>query len=289
MNLMFWKKKPHAEEGADSTQKTGDDKAVAMEPGQDAPEKPGLLMRVKSALASLNQRFKKTSATAEVASDNPEAAGGEQTVAMEAPDFDSPARLGLLTRVKSGFSGLVRRLGKSSASDMGDAEEIQSSEPQADDAPAIRSIRTKKRLIVGGAIGLLFLLLAGAGFAVWKFLLSSPEQDAAAPATAEIADGSLSEEQSEIEALRKKNDELQAQIEVLKKEPQQDQSPVPAEGGAEGEAVSFSGSGEITLSNKDPKAAAQSLKEAIEAMNASNGGPARRPEKTKPPAETGGE
>ncbi len=227
----------------------------------------------------MNLMFWKKKPLNEEATDNPQEAEDDRTVAMEVPDLDTPARPGLIPRLKSGFSGLLLRFRKSPAPDPENAEESQapeSTEAQIEDAPNIRSLRTKKRLILGGAIGLLFLLLAGAGFAAWKLLLSSPEQDSAAPAMAEAAHGSPPEEPGEIEALRKKNDELQAQIEALKKQPQQDQPPASAENGAGGEADTSSEAGEMTLSNKDPKAAAQSLKEAIEAMNAGSGTPARK-------------
>lgn len=248
MNLMFWKKKP----------KNGDD------------------------------------------ADAPQEAENDKTVAMDVPVLDTPAKPGLISRVKIRLSELVQRFKKSPASPPDSGEEGQA--PISHDTPAIQSMRTKKRLIIGGAAGLLFLLLVGIGFATWKFFLSSPEQggDAhpATPATdashssqpvehasAEPAESPRTETtqadtpQAEIDALRKQNEELQAQIETLKKEKPQEQSSISTAGAAGEKSDPNSSPGEITISNTDPKAAAQSLKEAIEAMNASSGSSARKPAK----------
>lgn len=225
------------------------------------------------------------------AGENADATANDQTVAMEPPALDAPAKPGLLSRVKSGFA----RFRKTSAQEPAQGEEDQASNAPADsaaesgDTPVLRSIRTKKRLIIGGAIGLLVLLLAGIGFAGWKLFLSPPEHEAATTAKNDAHHDSTPPEhaaekqpetpQDEIEALKKKNDELQAQIEALKKEQPQDPSTLPSSGNVEENAASSSSPGEMTISNKDPKAAAQVLKEAIEAMNAGSGGPARKPEK----------
>ena len=92
----------------------------------------------------------------------------------------------------------------------------------SEDNLVIKSIRSKKRLIIAGAIGLLILILAGIGFAAWKIFFSHPKPDAHPPATAETSHTALPETHakqplSELEALKKKNEELQAQIEALKK------------------------------------------------------------------------
>jgi hypothetical protein len=215
---------------------------------------------------------------------------------MEASDLDAPAKLGLLTRVKSGFAGLAGRFKRTPAPEPENGEGEQTPKAhdkpgtQTEDTPTIRPKYTKKRLIIGGAIGLIILLLTGIGFATWKIFLSPPEHDAAAPAqtgsshdsptaaghaTAEQADT----HQAEIEALKKKNEDLQAQIEAMKKESPPDQPSSPPSGVAEENAASSASTGELTISNKDPKAAAQTLKEAIEAMNAGSGTPARKPAK----------
>lgn len=233
--------------------------------------------------------WKKKPKTGEEADTHQDAAD-DKTVAMEVPDLETPSKPGLLTRVKSGLAGLVRRFKKSPAPDEENEAEVEapnkhaSPVAQASDAPPIRPRNTKKRLIIGGAISLLILLLAGAGFAAWKIFLSPPEHDTAdaAPSSQTAAHGEdkLDETpQAEIETLRKKNQELQAQIEALKKEPPPDQPSSPSTGTAGGNAASPPETGDLTISNKDPKAAAQVLKEAIEAMNAGSGGSAGKPAK----------
>lgn len=242
MNLMFWKKKPKTAADTGESQTPPDDKTVALDSSvTDTPAQPGLVMRIKSGLAGLTRRFRKAPAP-----------DTEENQARDA--HDSP-------------------------------------EPVAEDTPVIKSMRTKKRLIIGGAIGLLVLLLAGAGFATWKIFLSQPGQEPAAPATAETSHASqpathaeipkvepaahAETPQVEIEALKKKNDELQAQIEAMKKE---QLSPTTSpETGGNAASASSTGSGEITITGKDPKAAAQALKAAIEEMNAASG--SRKPAK----------
>ena len=229
MNLMFWKKKPESTNDAEDSPTPPDDKTVALNsPDPDAPPSPGLVMRMKSGLAALVGRFRKT------------------------PTPDAEENQTQETRSRS--------------------------QPDAEDVPAISQMRNKKRLIIGGAIGLLVLLLAGIGFATWKIFMHHPKQE---PATAEISHTSqpasyTETPQAEIEALKKKNLELQAQIEAIKKRQPQQQPPAAPESG-ESTAAPSSGSGEMTISNKDPKAAAQALKAAIEEMNATSG--ARKPAK----------
>lgn len=243
----------------------------------------------------MNLKFWKKKAHAAEDAGNPQEAPDDKTVAMEVPALDVPAKAGLATRVKSGLSGLLRRFRKMPAPEQENGEEGQpsnapdSTETAAGNNPALRSIRMKKRMVIGGAIGLLVLLLAGAGFAAWKIFLSPPQHEAAEPAQPDAHhDGAAPEHaaakkaetpQDEIEALKKKNEALQAQIEAMKKEQPQDQPPPSPDGSAEENAAAPSSTGEMTISNKDPKAAAQTLKEAIEAMNAGAGGTARKPAK----------
>jgi len=233
MNLMFWKKKPKSGDDTEDSQTPPDDKTMALDSTDpDAPAKPGLVTRMKSGLAGLALRFRKAPPPDAEENQAPDAQGGSQ--------------------------------------------------PAAEDAPTIRPMRAKKRLIIGGAIGLLVLLLAGIGFATWKIFLSHPEQEPAAPAMAETSHASqpavhAETPQAEIEALKKKNAELQAQLEAIKKEQPQQQPPASPQAGENTASASSSGNGEMTISNKDPKAAAQALKAAIEEMNAASGG--RKPAK----------
>jgi hypothetical protein len=160
-------------------------------------------------------------------------------------------------------------------------------EPDGEAPATVPPRNLKKRLIMGGTIGLLVLLLAGIGFATWETFLSHPEQKPAARATAETLHASQQGPhaetlQAEIAALKKKNDELRAQIEAIKKDQPQQQPPASPtrEMGENAASASSSSSSEMTITNKDPKAAAQALKAAIEAMNAESGG--RKPRKPTP-------
>ena len=80
---------------------------------------------------------------------------------------------------------------------------------------------------------------------------------------------------AEIEILRKKNEELQTQIGVLRKKQQQSSSASPANQAA-GKAQPPTSGGDMAIGNSNPKAAAMTLKEAIEVMNANS---AAAPEK----------
>lgn len=202
--------------------------------------------------------------------EDPQTPPDAKTMALDPNAPVAPAKTGLIARIKSGLAGLFSRSGKAQAPDAEDG----GSESAAAGAPAIKPIRTKKRLIIGGAIGLLVLLLAGIGFATWKIFLSHPEPK---PATTEISHAGQPAphteiSQAEIEALKKKNAELQTQLEAIKQQP-----PAAPQAGEKTAPASSSGSGELTISNKDPKAAAQALKAAIEEMNAAPGG--RKPAK----------
>jgi chromosome segregation ATPase len=102
------------------------------------------------------------------------------------------------------------------------------------------------------------------------------------------------EAQARAEALKKKSEEAQAQAEALKKESEAAQARAEElrkrEEEARAEALrkssrqtGRSAPGEMTVGNDDPKAAARSLKEAIEAMNADSDAPSRgQPKKRSP-------
>jgi len=247
MNLLFWKKKkPATDEGAEVTK---DDKTALIATGseEENTDKPGMLARLRTSLAGLGQRFKKRQTP-------------EEKEGGTVPDS---------------------------------AREEQS-------APnAIAAVRSKKRLILGGIAGVTFLLLTGIGFAVWKFALAPAKPDehpssATAPHARELASGAANHAEkpsaeatlpaadthTELEALKKKNEELQAQVEALKKGNGQEQKAAisPAETKAErNTATAPSVDKEMIFSGKDPKASAQALKQAIEEMNAASGG--RKPRK----------
>lgn len=199
--------------------------------------------------------------------------------------MEAPARPGLIVWVKLRLIALIRCFKKTPVSDIAEGDE--------EDSPEIKPARSKKRLVIGGAIGLLVLLLAGIGIAIRPAVPPPQEQPdtrrnvaamtsrpgESAPALGQPQTSTPEKPPSEIEALKKENAELHARIEALKKELPQQQPYVPAARYTGGNVPSSSVSGEMMIGNKDPKATAMTLKEAIEAMNASSGDHAQKPAK----------
>lgn len=74
--------------------------------------------------------------------------------------------------------------------------------------------------------------------------------------------------QADIDALANKNSELLAQIEALRKKQQHPTSPASR---PTGKAQPPARSGDLAIGSKNPKSTAMTLREAIEAMNASSG------------------
>ncbi|MDO8369257.1 MAG: hypothetical protein Q7S71_00820 [Candidatus Nitrotoga sp.] len=282
MNLMFWKKTTGAgEEAEDELEDTA------------ANTKPGVAAWMKLRLAALTSHFKKTPAFSAEEDQAPEASEGSKKPVdaaakepgLESPDMEVPAKPGLVVRAKLRLIALTRRFKKTPVSDVAEGDE--------EDAPEINPARSKKRLVIGGAIGLLVLLLAGIGIAIRPVAPPPQEQPDTgrgvatiasrpgepAPAPGQPQTSTPEKPPTEIEALKKENAELHARIEALKKELPQQQPSVPAARHAGGNAPSSSASGEMMIGNKDPKDTAMTLKEAIEAMNASSGDHAKKPAK----------
>ena len=375
MNLMFWKKKTSAGAGAENArenlaantkpqetldyatakQDTAGHNPEASEP--ETPAKPGLIARIKLWPTVLTRHFKKTPAfraeeghvsDAPGSSKKPDGAAAmepdPQSPDLEAPDTEAPAKPGLAARVKLQFIALTRRFRKMPAPDASDDQEEDThgrskaahGEDSVEDAPELKPARSRKPLLVGGAIGLLILLLAGIGFVVWPYLTppptrsitrhdmggnasdaiqaesavnqtqtgsgdhreepvpeksqtesAAPDQEPASeipqtgtdPSKNEPAPEKLQTEPAEIEALKKRNAELQAQIEALKKKPPQQQSYIPSARHSGGNGSSSAAGGELTVGSEDPQSTAMTLKEAIEAMNASSGDRGKKPAK----------
>ena len=163
-------------------------------------------------------------------------------------------------------------------------------EERPDEEAAVEPARSRKWLVIGGGIGLLVLLLVGIGIAIWPLFTPPPKRWGTRHDITSISSRPLGSEQAtegsqasaggtpqaEIEALRKENAELQAQIETLRKVQAQARTYVPP---AQPSSPSSSVSGETTVGSSDPTAAAMSLKEAIEAMNASTGDFRKKPAK----------
>lgn len=197
-------------------------------------------------------------------------------------------------------------------------ERPDSADEASGDEAHIKAARLKKRMVIFGAIGLSVLILLVLAAAVWKLFFAEPPREAAPPDSATEQKVLLpsphreknliklpgielppsATPQAELDALRKKNEELEGQLKELK---QQDRQSAPAETAAPvqgnvpaasrgGEVVrggEITQGGEVRLGSKDPKATAMTLKAAIEIMNAGTGdyakkppaqGPARKPQ-----------
>jgi hypothetical protein len=235
-------------------------------------------------------------------------ADADQESADEQPDS-----LGLAARIKMQFAALMRRFRKevepdteaegeeehpSEKTGRGDKDEPESvPEEEGGEVPPKRA---HNYLLIGGVSVLLIMVLTGFGFIIWKVFMTHPVQHTVTPGITDptlvvrpqVVPRNVAQE-AEIEELRKKNMELQMQIEAARRaQPQAQQTvqptrpmqPVYQSAGGEtsqatGGAASSSGAGGLAISTKDPKAAAMGLKEAIDAMNAANGGaPAGKPQ-----------
>lgn len=183
-----------------------------------------------------------------------------------------------------------------------------------EEAARLKSARFKKRLLIYGALGLVILFLLGLIFAAWKLFFSAKPQEVAAPvavnaspipvngpiiilppgqgkknlinlpgvegrqeAAQETANPQQVASPDELEALRKRNEELEAQLKSLKQDSQQPALASPLQRGVPPARSGGGGGGEVMLGSQDPKTTAMTLKAAIEAMNAGTGGYTKKP------------
>ena len=326
MNLMFWKKKTGAAEQAGNAPenlavnskapKTLDFVAATrntaernpkpseteapdiVETAQETTSKPGWSAWVKLQISNLTQRFKKAPAFRADVEPNTRSSPEEQddlaSTATEAPD-----RPVLAIRLKMQLAALVQRFRKTPAADPNEDDEKKSSIGRSEVSPKdelegeaeIVPTHPRKRLVIGGAIGLPVLLLAGIVIVYLPISEPPPQRlgtrhDTTSIASHSAVTGTASDESqasapkeplSETEILKKENAELQARIEALEKA-QPPAAPPAWQPGGKG-AYAPSASGEIMLGSENPQSAAMSLKEAIEAMNASSGGYNNKPAK----------
>ncbi|MDD2914256.1 MAG: hypothetical protein PHP70_02960 [Gallionella sp.] len=202
-----------------------------------------------------------------------------ETTDTDSPEAETPARAGVFAKIKSKLAALVSRFEKAPSFRAEEEQEpgkSETSEAAEEDSSAPRPANFKKRLIIGGAISLIVILLAGIVFAVLKIFMPAPKQEVDAPVVVEPARIARPVPRAEIphaetDVTPEKIIEPQAPAPV--EEPKKEMPPpeATAEPQAGDGALSVSESGDITVGNKDPQAAALSLKEAIEAMNAGSG------------------
>lgn len=250
MNLMFWKKKNGAEEDA-------------RENIHASAEQREVLDFVASKQGNARQ--------------NTQSPEPESTEVDEA-DLEAPVKHGIAASIKMRFSTLVRHFKKPPVFRAGD-------EPAPDTALSeepVTAKRSKKWLVIGISSGLLVLLLVALTIIFWP--ISEPPQEQAGNSHETASDAARSTQseqlQPDVETLRKENAELQAQVEALKMQASsQPELASPSRQAAGDSSTSIPASGDMVVGSKDSKATAMSLKEAIEAMNASTGGYEKKPAK----------
>ena len=296
MNLKFWKKKPAAE---------GDAEAV-----------PGALARIKAQIAALIGRIKPPQPfKAEVPASAEAGAASEEIVSASAespePDVAAPGAarrwMGVLLRMKSGLTALFwKPVPLPEGAEPGDAPParrlnllavgvlllallliafgyaawtIARSSPDAE-TDVTELIEDKH----ASDAPLPIIMPVSAPEAVSDVLAASAPADAdaasavphAEQAASSVTAAALASQvpMTEVEALRQKNAELEARFEALKKAEQSSSVSVKLYPGS-GKGVNAGGV--ATVGNSDPKAAAMTLKEAIEAMNAGTGNYQKQP------------
>lgn len=288
----------------------------AGETGPETPARPGLVTRMKLRLNALTKYFRKAPTFRAEEGSTPDVSGApeesDNAAALEpeteSRDAEAPAKPGLAMQLKSRLITLVRRFRKTPVPDTeepdagenesragrtGESRDRSEASPEdehSDGGAATEPVRSRRWLVIGGSVVIVVLLLVEAVIANWPIFKPPQKRWGTRHDTTSISSRPPDSEpvhesspvpvpeksRAEAEALRKENAELQVQIEALKRQPPPPRSftsPVAQTGEA---TPSSSVSGEVTLDNKDPKAAAMSLKEAIEAMNAGTGGYAKK-------------
>lgn len=297
MNLMFWKKKS-ASEG-------------------DAEAGPGALARIKAHVAALIGRIKPPQPfKAEVpASAEAGAASSAEAVSASAespePDATPPGAtrrwMDVLLRMKSGLTALFwKPVALPEGAEQGDAPPAKrlnllavgvlllllllgafgyaawsivrsSPDPENDVTELIED-----RHANDAPLPIVMPVSAPEAASEVPAISAPVDTDAASavphaePAVSSVkAAASVSQvPMTEVEALRQKNAELEARLDALKKAEQSSSVSVKLYPGS-GKGVNAGGV--ATVGNSDPKAAAMTLKEAIEAMNAGTGNDRKQP------------
>jgi hypothetical protein len=239
----------------------------------------------------MNLKFwkKKAPADAEESDDDKTVAIPREAEATEAHEEES-VRPGLLARVRNALSALRKPRDSSAAAGDGEAETHGRDKPAAADRrdaeePLVVPVRNlKKRLIIGGMLGAVVLLLAGIGLTAWTLLAPKHAEPHNPPATAHNTATTAAKAtdsaamQAQIEALKQQNAKMHSELEAMKKTGQEGETPAAA--GKEDGPAKTAGGDVLLFSGKDTKASAAALKQAIEEMNAESEG--RKPRKTAP-------
>jgi hypothetical protein len=277
MNLMFWKKRPPADERAEDSPENPDDKTSSRKsPDQDTS---GDVHREAAGASPARQKQRLIIAAAIVVLVL--AAFGSSTWKIFLPPPDqSTATAGTSASIQPAVLP-EKNLIKLPKVEFIQLKKAPSQDPQAD----IEALQNKNEVL-------------RAQIETLKIVPVQAEDPQSANRQAEIETlrkdndelqaqvGALKAElpqlekaqaeryQADIDALTKKNSELQAQIEALRKKQPQRPSTSPASRPT-GKAQPAAPGSDVAIGNKSPKTAAMTLKEAIEAMNAGSGEPAK--------------
>lgn len=221
----------------------------------------------------------------------------QESPAPETPESETAIKPGLVALMKSRLITLTQRFRKTPATDAssedqdtdshGSSGSVPEGEQPADVSDTERA-RSKKRLITAGAIGLLVLLLAGIGMAIWTAFtpsqIQSPPVHDIATATSRtiqpepVPDQPQSAPAQPAPTLAQSVPAPEKPLtETLGKEPPKQQPHALPDRQAARNIPSSPISGEISVGNEDPKGSAMSLKAAIEAMNADSGDYDKKP------------
>jgi len=300
MNLMFWKKKNVGESSAKTAQQDADDQAaVQKSPDSESsdaetPKQPGLFARMKLSLVALIRHSKKTPAPDEEEAEEP----AEDTHRRSTHDSEDRSDTDAETSEKPGFFAHLKAklfgTKKVEEEAEGDETERRPAKHEAEHATevpaaeeAAESEHSWKGWIIGGVILLLILLAAGGYFAL-DYLLPPLKRSNIAHETVKAYRNRQALKASSQQAEPPLTEAPQAtpppaEIEMPRNEAQPPaehahptQSAQPARQ-RDGSTPPTSSKGDLVVGSKNPKDTAMSLKEAIKAMNAESGEPARKP------------
>lgn len=289
MNLMFWKKKP---EGSDAAETSGASSGPLMRIKALVAGLTGKLKRPPPFKAEIPAASETEASSAETASPEPDAATESEhtgapagiksrllslflkpaAVPADGEPGEAPARrinpiavaatLLLLLLVAFGYAVWSIVL-SSPDPENGVAELIE--DKHANDPPLPIVMPASAPVSASDALAASSVLAASAPAGTDAASAVPPADGHAAQAASSVTVAPVSHTpQTELEALRQKNAELQAQIDELKKARQSSSTSVKLYPGGKNQAAG----GIATVGNSDPKAAVTTLKEAIEMMNA---------------------
>ena len=277
MNLLFWKKKkPADEESGEDPRGAPDDKTMIAEPEDEGTaSQTSLFARLRTKLTAVGQRFRKRRDAAASEDESPDADEPPRRKASaeepeETEQETSPAARSKKRLLIFGALGVLVLL--VTGGGFAAWKWLRPSTPLPVKTAAPHLQETKK----------IEVRAVPSGPAHIPADTTPPQPEAISPQTAAKTQATVASQanpdiQAQIEALKKQNQEMQAQIEALKKQDEQ-QPPgyVSAGKPTKTGASSLHQGGVLIINGKDTKASAQSLKQAIEEMNATEGRDSRK-------------